>query len=335
VTRLSAPGAGPLDLDAAARGGPDAAAMLSVVAARCTASATAMIVTANAPLGLRGELRLTGLSQAELAEAIRIPDKETAHALWVASRGLPGVALPLARELSETEDPVVYLALRATSAAAFLDLDTSLIRLLEMAAERARDDATRSRILARLARELLGDASAGARRRSLADEALRLARRADDPGPLAVALDARLYALWDPDGAADRLAAGAEIIALARAAGDDQRERQGQFWRFVPLMELGRVTEAESALAAYAREAAAAGDAEAARPSRSCSARPCGSPGTCTRRPRPGSWRRSAAPPRPPPSWTGCSPARWPPQARGGWARCPTWRAASTSWPAP
>ena len=51
---------------------------------------------------------------------------------------------------------------------------------------------------------------------------------------------------------------------MARAAGDDQRERQGQFWRFVALMELGRVTEAESALAAYAREAAAAGDAEAA-----------------------------------------------------------------------
>jgi tetratricopeptide (TPR) repeat protein len=293
VTPLSAADAGPLDLDAAARhlapparpwepgphrpqpprlivvddvdqGGPDAAAMLAVVAARCTASATAMIVTTTAPLGLRGELRLAGLSPADLAEAIHIADTETAHALWVASRGLPGVALPLAQELTGTEDPVVHLALRAAPAAAFLDLDTRLIRLLEMAAERARDDATRSRILARLARELLGDASAGERRRTLADEALRLARRADDPGPLAAALDARLYALWDPAGAEDRLAAGSEIIALARAAGDDQRERQGQFWRFVALMELGRVTEAESALAAFARDAAAAGDAEAA-----------------------------------------------------------------------
>ena len=119
-----------------------------------------------------------------------------------------------------------------------------------MAAERARDDATRARILARLARELLGDASAGERRRALADEALRLARRAEDPGPLAEVLDARLYALWDPAGAEARLAAGSEIIDLARAAGDDQRERQGLFWRFVALMELGRVTEAESALAA-------------------------------------------------------------------------------------
>ncbi len=207
VTGLSDTSAGPLDLDAAARqlapphppgapnpqsphsphsplpprlivvddvdrGGPDAAAMLAVVAARCTASATAMIVTTTTPLGLRGELRLAGLNQADLAEAVRIADTETAHALWVASRGLPGVALPLARELTGAKDPVVYLALRAASAAAFLDLDTSLIRLLEMATERARDDATRSRILARLARELLGDASAGERRRALADEAL-------------------------------------------------------------------------------------------------------------------------------------------------------------------
>src|SRR5262249_34863577 len=160
--------------------------------------------------------------------------------------------------------PVVQLALRAAPAAAFLDVDQNLIRLLELAAERPSDDATHARILARLARELLGDASAGPRRRALADEALRLARNTKDPGTLAVVLDARLYARWDPGGAQDRLAAGSEIIALARAAGDDRRERQGQFWRFVALMELGRVAEAESALAAYARDAAAAGDAEAA-----------------------------------------------------------------------
>jgi tetratricopeptide (TPR) repeat protein len=273
--------ANPLDLDAAARhlaspgsrlividdidrGGPDAAAVLAVVAARCAASATAVIVTTSVPLGVRTELRIAGLSQADLAAAFGVTDEDTAHALWMASRGLPGVARPLARELTQGQDPIVHLALRATPTARFLDVDQNLIRLLELAAERPGDDATQARILARLARELLGDASAGPRRRALADEALRLARRAGDPGTLAVVLDARLYALWDPDGAQDRLAAGAEIITLARAAGDDRRERQGRFWRFVALMELGRVAEAESALAAYAREAAAAGDAEAA-----------------------------------------------------------------------
>ena len=159
---------------------------------------------------------------------------------------------------------MVHLALRAPSTARFLDVDANLVRLLGAAADRADGNGTRARVLARLARELLGDASAAARRRALVDEALRLARRAGDPGTLAEVLDARLHALWDPAGAEDRLAAGSEIIDLARAAGDDRRERQGQFWRFVALMELGRVPEAESALAAFEREAAAVGDTEAA-----------------------------------------------------------------------
>ena len=276
--------AGLLDLDSAARylvsglprlivvddvdrGGPDAIEMLSVVAARCASAATAVIATAAAPLGLGPEIRLGGLSERDLAAAVGELDARAGHALWVASRGLPGVARRLARDLaglSEHDDPVVHLALRVPSRAAFLDVDVNLVRLLETAAGRAGDNATRARVLARLARELLGDASAAPRRRALADEAMRLARRAADPGTLAEVLDARLHALWDPAAAQDRLAAGSEIVRLARAAGDDRRERQGLFWRFVALMELGRVTEAESVLAAFDREAAAAGDAEAA-----------------------------------------------------------------------
>jgi len=289
AARLLGPDAGPLDLDTAARqlvsadprlividgvhhGGPDAAAMLSVVAARCAASATAVIATSSTPLGLPTELRLADLSEADLAEAVLAEtggglDAEAGHALWVASRGLPGAARSLARELAgltQKDDPIVHLALRAAPATAFLDVDVNLIRLLEIAAERAADDGTRARVLARLARELLDDATAGARRRALADEARRLARRTGDSALLAEVLDARLHALWDPAGAEDRLAAGSEIIDLARAAGDHRRERNGQFWRFVALMELGRVAEAESALAVFEREATAAGDGEAA-----------------------------------------------------------------------
>jgi tetratricopeptide (TPR) repeat protein len=283
AARLVGGDAGPLDLDTAARhlvsgtarlivvddvdrGGPDAAEVLAVLAARCAGAATAVLATAAAPLGLSPELRLQGLSEQDLAAAVGGVDDEAGHALRVASRGLPGVARQLAGELAdlgEHDDPVVHLALRAPSAAAFLDVDVNLVRLLEAAAGRADDNATRSRVLARLARELLGDASAAARRRALADEALRLARGAADPGTLAEVLDARLHARWDPQGAPDRLAAASEIIRLARAAGDDRRERQGLFWRFVALMELGRVTEAESVLAGFGQEAAAAGDAEA------------------------------------------------------------------------
>jgi tetratricopeptide (TPR) repeat protein len=276
--------AGPLDLDEAARhlvsgslrlivvddvdrGGPDAVEMLSVVAARSAAARVAVIATARQPLGLRPELRLNGLSEADLAAAVGGLASEVVHALWLASGGLPGVARRLAGDLTglgDDDDPVVHLALTAPSAAPFLDVDARLVRLLEAAASRARDDAARSRVLARLAYELLGDASAAARRRALCDEALGLARRAGDPGSLAEVLDARLHALWDPDGARDRLEAGSEIVVLARAAGDGKRERDGLFWQFVALMELGRVPEAESALAAFAREVTAAGEPDAA-----------------------------------------------------------------------
>ena len=276
--------AGPLDLDGAAahlasgplrfividdvdRGGADAAGMLSAVAARCHTAPVAVLATTASPLGLRPELRLGGLSEEELAAALGGLDAEMSRPLWLASRGQPGVARQLARELAGRPggaDPVVHLALRATASTPFLAVDTSLVRLLEAAAARARADGDRARVLARLARELLGDATATARRRELADEALRLARGAGDPGLLADVLDARLHALWDQRGAEDRLAAGSEIIDLARAAGDGERERDGMFWRFVALMELARVAEAESALAAFAHEAAVAGDAAAA-----------------------------------------------------------------------
>src|SRR5262249_58927573 len=52
-------------------------------------------------------------------------------------------------------------------------------------------------------------------------------------------------------------------LGLAGAAGDDARERQGMFWRFVALMELARVAEAESALATFGRAAAVACDGQA------------------------------------------------------------------------
>jgi hypothetical protein len=101
-------------------------------------------------------------------EARQAAGEEHGHALWVASRGRPGVARELARELAAIgtdQDPVVHLALRVAPTAAFLDVDANLVRLLELAAERATDDATRARVLARLAGELLGDAAAAARRR--------------------------------------------------------------------------------------------------------------------------------------------------------------------------
>lgn len=78
--------AGPLALDSAVRhlvsvfprlilvddierGGRDAVEVLSVVAARCVTAATAVIAAAATPVGLGQELRLRGLSEADLATA--------------------------------------------------------------------------------------------------------------------------------------------------------------------------------------------------------------------------------------------------------------------------
>ena len=63
--------------------------MLSMVAARCAATQVAVIATAESPLGLRPELRLGALSEADLATAVGGLDAEVNHALWLASQGLP------------------------------------------------------------------------------------------------------------------------------------------------------------------------------------------------------------------------------------------------------
>jgi hypothetical protein len=274
---------GPMDLDAAAvalcagpprlvlvddvdRGGAETTELLTILAGRVAAGQLAVVATSGVPLGVGSELWLGALSPEEIGAATGEDRPDVRHALWAASRGLPGPARSLAAVLAALPpgaDPVVKLALSAESAEGFLTVDTGLVILTETALQRAADDRTRARLLARLAYGLLGDASAAGRRRALVHDAVVLARRSADPAVLAEVLDARLHALWDPEGASDRLTTAAEIIELARASADLARERRGLFWRFVALMELGRVAEAESALAAFEREARAAGDAQA------------------------------------------------------------------------
>lgn len=248
------------DLDAA---GAQALEILPVAAGRLAGSGTAVIVTVTEPPGIGRELRLRPLTEEQLGTVVAEHRPPVQHALWLASRGLPGPARELAVELADLndrDDPVVELALRAPSRTAFLDVDPILLSLLEEAAARPADDAPRSRVLARLARELLGDATAADRRRALVDEAENLARRSGDWQALVEALGARLYALWDPSAADNRLVAAAELVELARRAGDGDRERDAMFWRFVALMEFGRIGEAETVLAGYERAAERAGD---------------------------------------------------------------------------
>lgn len=275
-----APGSGPADLDHVARtiaeGGPRlllvddadrASEFLALLTTHLGTGATALIATTTAPVGLAPELYLRGLTEPELAQLVPDLPPDAVHAVWLASGGLPGAAIGLAGELAElghTADAVLHLALTTPSRAEFLDLDVGLIRLLEAATERALAPGTRARVLARLARELLGDPSAGPRRRQLIDEAVELARMSGGPGTIAEVLDARLHALWDPAAVHERLAVASEIVEQARRAGDAEAERRGLFWRFTALAELGDLVPAEAALTAYARAGELAGDPTAA-----------------------------------------------------------------------
>jgi tetratricopeptide (TPR) repeat protein len=226
-----------------------------------------VLATARDPLGIAPELRLKGLTGTELS--LLLPDltSEGVHAVWLASAGLPGPALDLAALLAGLEagaDPVAGLALSAQSSSTFLDLDMGLVRLLEAAARRPLPPAVKARVLARLARELLGDPEAKARREELMAEALTLARAAGGPGVLAEVLESGLHARWDPAAAQERLETATRIVELAREADDGLTERRGLFWRFTALAELGDLAAAETVLTAYARAGDLAGDATAA-----------------------------------------------------------------------
>ena len=253
-----------LVVDDVERGGSEALEMLAVLSGRAVSGRTAVLATSCTRLGVGDEFWLAPLGPDELAAVIDEHRPDVRHAVWAASGGLPGPALALAQTLAALPadtDPVVEVALRAESAERFLAVDTGLVLLLETALSRADEDGTRARLLARLAYTLLGDAFAAERRRALVQEALLLARRSGSPAVLAEVLDAQLHALWDAAGAVDRLRTADEIVALARVTGDLARERRALFWRFVALMELGRVAEAEAALAAFERQTRLAGDA--------------------------------------------------------------------------
>ncbi|WP_203715390.1 ATP-binding protein [Asanoa siamensis] len=234
---------------------------------RLASGATSVLATAGRSLGLAPELHLGGLPEPDLARLFADLPAEAVHAVWLATGGRPGPAINMAAQLADLPDPadaVLRLALATPSRAEFLDLDVGLVRLLETAAQRDLPPGTRARVLARLARELLGDRSAGDRRRQLIDEATRLARATGDPETIAEVLDSRLHALWDPTAAQDRLAGAAEIVALARAAGSARLELRGLFWTFTARAELGDLDAAEEALRVYARTGELAGDAEVA-----------------------------------------------------------------------
>jgi DNA-binding CsgD family transcriptional regulator/tetratricopeptide (TPR) repeat protein len=147
---------------------------------------------------------------AELAARLGLEGQLTRAALGYAGyRGTPGVVDPVAIELLE-------------EALAALGPPTAL----------------KARVMARLAMELYYHGTRE-RREALSREAVQIARELGDPATLAAALVGRHYALHGPENLPQRLAAAAELIALAEAAGDPEVALQGHYLQLANVLEAG------------------------------------------------------------------------------------------------
>ena len=131
--------------------------------------------------------------------------------------------------------------------------DTNRTTLLEEALDAVpdTDSALRSALLARLS-VALTFTGAERRRGLLAEDAVAMARRINDPRALAAALAARCDALAGPDHVETRSAAAAEIIECAGRVHDRTIELLGHRLRLVALAEAGKWTDVDDEIRAYA-----------------------------------------------------------------------------------
>jgi tetratricopeptide (TPR) repeat protein len=132
-------------------------------------------------------------------------------------------------------------------------VDQALVTLLEdtLHVLGEADSAERTRILARLTLELSYAGTSTARRATLSQHAVAMARRIGDPTALAAALHTRLLDLWGPGALQERLATTTEMIQLAEATGDRERHMRGRVERLADLLELGEMRVVDLELAAY------------------------------------------------------------------------------------
>jgi hypothetical protein len=190
------------------------------------------------------------------------PDEETRCELLLAlgdaeARGGDLVAAKRtfvrAAELAETLDEPEQLARAALGyggrwAYVRAGKDRRLIPLLERALERlpAGDSPLRAMLLARLAGALRDhpDPERRVARASLSGEALGIARRLDDPGTLAYALDATYTALTWPQDTDAWFAMATELMQLAEEIGDKERAYFAHFHSLGALMIRGDVPAA-------------------------------------------------------------------------------------------
>ncbi len=134
--------------------------------------------------------------------------------------------------------------------------DPFLVPLLEraLAAIGAADSADRVKLLARLA-TAIRDEPSRARRVRIAEEAVQIARRLDDPETLAFALEGHWTAVEGPDTAGGGIEPGAMLVKLGERTGDKERALIGHqyqlngFWTLADRVGIDVELDAIASLA--------------------------------------------------------------------------------------
>ncbi len=179
---------------------------------------------AQARAGITDAARETFLDAAELARRLPLPEELARAALGYGGR---------------------FAYARAGT-------DRRLVPLLEAALSALQDGDSdlRAKLLARLAGALRSEPSME-RRAALSREAIQMGRRLADPVTLAYALESA-YASVSPRDAEAWLTIGNELVPVARAAGDREREFFGHQHGLGALMVLGDIAAVDARLEAMA-----------------------------------------------------------------------------------
>jgi tetratricopeptide (TPR) repeat protein len=193
----------------------------------------------------RGEL-LCALGEAALAAG----DSGGARAAFVE-------ATELARRTGRAE-LLAAAALGVTGGQGGFEIDLrdpDRVAVLTEALEAQPDGNSRARaaLLGRLSLALAFTAAAPEQREALSTEAVAMARRLGDSMALAAALAAHCDAISGPDHVAERRAAAAEIIELARVGGNRTGEMLGRRLLVVALAEAAEWPAVDAEISSYAR----------------------------------------------------------------------------------